>query len=40
MSLRNLDGAFGRFFKKLGAYPKFYSKRNTHQSFTVPQNIK
>lgn len=40
MSLRNLDGAFGRFFKKLGAYPKFHSKRNTHQSFTVPQNIK
>lgn len=40
MSLRNLDGAFGRFFKKLGAYPKFHSKKNTHQSFTVPQNIK
>ena len=37
-----LEKHFGscRFFKKQGAYPKFHSKRDTHQSFTVPQNIK
>jgi len=40
MSLRGLDTAFQRFFKKQGGYPKFHSKRNTHQSFTTPQNIK
>ncbi len=40
MALRDLDGAFTRFFKKQGGYPKFKSKKHTHQSFTVPQNIK
>ena len=40
MALRNLDSAFTRFFKKQGGYPKYKSKKNTHQSFTVPQNIK
>jgi len=40
MPLRRLDGAFGKFFKKQGAYPKFHSKKNSHQSFTVTQNIK
>ena len=40
MSLRELDTAYKRFFKKQGGYPKFKSKRNTHQSFTAPQNIK
>lgn len=40
MSLRDLDSAFTKFFKKQGGYPKFHSKKNTHQSFTAPQNIK
>ncbi len=40
MALRDLDSAYGRFFKKKGGYPKFHSKKNTHQSFTAPQNIK
>lgn len=40
MALRDLDGAFTRFFKKQGGYPKFKSKKHTHQSFTAPQNIK
>jgi len=40
MSLRGLDNGFGKFFKKQGGYPKFKSKKYTHQSFTVPQNIK
>jgi len=40
MALRDLDSAFTRFFKKLGGYPKFHSKKHIHQSFTAPQNIK
>jgi len=40
MSLRNLDSSFTKFFKKQGGYPKFKSKKHTHQSFTAPQNIK
>ena len=40
MALRDLDSAFTRFFKKQGGYPKFKSKKHTHQSFTSPQNIK
>ena len=40
MALRDLDSAYGRFFKKQGAYPKFKSKKHTTQSFTAPQNIK
>ena len=40
MAIRALDNAYQRFFKKLGGYPKFKSKKNAHQSFTAPQNIK
>lgn len=40
MALRNLDKAYSRFFKKQGSYPRFKSKKYTHQSFTAPQNIK
>ena len=40
MALRELDNAYQRFFKKLGGYPKYKSKKNPHQSFTAPQNIK
>jgi len=40
MALRDLDSSFTKFFKKQGGYPKFHSKKNTHQSFTAPQNVK
>ncbi len=40
MALRDLDSAYGRFFKKQGGYPKFKSKKHKTQSFTAPQNIK
>ena len=40
MALRDLDSAFTRFFKKQGGYPKYKTKKHTHQSFTAPQNIK
>jgi len=40
MAIRDLDSAYSRFFKKQGGYPKFKSKKHTHQSFTAPQNIK
>lgn len=40
MALRELDSAYGRFFKKQGGYPRFKSKKHTTQSFTAPQNIK
>jgi len=38
-ALKHLDGAFNRFFKKLGKYPRF-KKRNSKQSFRVPQFVK
>lgn len=34
-ALRNLDKAFDRFFKGLGEYPKFKSKKNGIGSFTI-----
>lgn len=34
-SIRNLDKAFKSFFKKLGKYPKFKTKRKSKQSFYV-----
>lgn len=40
MALRDLDSAYGKFFKKKGGYPKFKSKKYTTQSFTAAQNIK
>ena len=36
----NLDGAFQRFFKKLGGFPKFKSKKNLNDCFTIPANTK
>jgi putative transposase len=36
-SLKCLDQAFQRFFKKTAAFPKFKSRRNKN-SFTIPQN--
>ena len=32
-TLKDLDSAFSRFFKKLGGFPKFKSKRNPKQSY-------
>ena len=32
MALRALDNGFTKFFKKQGSYPKFKSKKHTHQS--------
>ena len=37
-SLKHLDGAFNRFFKKLAKYPRFKSRKNK-QSFRVPQFV-
>ena len=34
-SMRNLDKAFKSFFKKIGGYPKFKTKRKSRQSFYV-----
>ena len=34
-SMRNLDKAFKLFFKKIGGYPKFKTKRKSRQSFYV-----
>lgn len=38
-SIRNLDNAFKRFYKKLGGFPKFKSKKRGTQSFHIPQNV-
>jgi putative transposase len=37
-SILNLDKAYQRFFKKLGGFPKFKSRKRNKPSFTVPQN--
>ena len=37
-SLKHLDGAFNRFFKKLSGFPKFKSRRSK-QSFRIPQTV-
>ncbi len=37
-ALKHLDGAFNRFYKKLGGYPKF-KKRKNKQSFRIPQTV-
>ena len=37
-ALKHLDGAFNRFYKKLGGFPKFKSRRSK-QSFRVPQTL-
>lgn len=39
-SLRNLDNAFTRFFKKQGKYPRFKSKNKNDFSFQIPQGAK
>ena len=37
-SLKNLETAYGNFFRKKSKFPRF-KKRNNHQSFRVPQHI-
>ena len=37
-SLKHLDSAYNRFFKKLAKFPKF-KKKNNNQSFRIPQSI-
>lgn len=37
-SLENLDKAFTKFFKDKKGFPKFKSKKDNHQSFSIPQN--
>lgn len=39
-ALINLESAFTGFFRKKGGFPKFKSKKNTIQSFHIPQNCK
>lgn len=38
-SLKNLDLAFKRFYRKQGGYPKFKKKSTSKWSFHIPQNI-
>ncbi len=40
MALRQLVTAFDNFFAKRAKYPNFKSKKNTKQSYAIPQNIK
>lgn len=37
MSIRNMDGAFTNFFKRIGKFPKFKSKNKNKQNFSNPQ---
>lgn len=38
-SLRNLDTAYNKFFRKETKFPRFKSKKDNHNSFIIPQNI-
>ena len=38
-SLKDLDTAYGRFFKKQGMFPRFKSKHKSVDSFRCPQSI-
>lgn len=37
--LKNLDTAFGRFFRRLAKFPRFHSKHKDKQSFRIPQFV-
>jgi len=39
-SLKNLENAYQRFFKKKSKFPKFKSKKSNYDSFHVPQSVK
>lgn len=38
VSLENLDKAYTKFFKEKRGFPKYKSKKDNHQSFSIPQN--
>ena len=38
-SLEHLETAYSNFFKKRSSFPKFKSKKNNYNSFSVPQHI-
>ena len=38
-SLEHLETAYGNFFKKKSKFPKFKSKKNNYDSFSVPQHV-
>jgi putative transposase len=38
-SIKDLDGAYDRFFRKIAKFPKFKSKRKSRASFKVPQHF-
>jgi putative transposase len=38
-SIKDLDGAYDRFFRKLAKFPQFKSKRKSKCSFKVPQHF-
>src|SRR5574344_460324 len=40
MSLANLDSAFVKFFREKKGFPKFKSKKDNRQSFSIPQNTR
>ena len=39
-SLANLDSAYTRFFREHKGFPRFKSKKDSKQSFSIPQNTK
>ena len=39
-SLHHLENAYQAFFSKRSKFPKFKSKKNNHDSFSVPQGVK
>lgn len=39
-SIKDLQSAYDKFFKKLTKFPRFKSKRDSKQSFNVPQSFK
>ena len=40
MSLANLDSAFVKFFREKKGFPKFKSKKDNRQNFSIPQNTR
>ena len=38
--LRDLNAAFASFFKKVGGFPKFKSRKNDAKRFRIPQRVK
>ena len=39
-ALANLDSAFVKFFREKKGFPKFKSKKDNRQSFSIPQNTR